>query len=152
MRFLTEVASDHGLEPGALRLGVQAKCPNYMRNAPFYSFLCVLCSIFHPFCIIYCCLNGVFYAFQQVQKQKHYQNITNFRKKSDIRGISKPQYLQGKNRFFPFLTAKNFIDFFGQFRPYKIQLYRVHIPFFTAFRCVCCSISQQEYQRREKPT
>ena len=29
-------------------------------------------------------------------------------------------------------------------------MYRVHIPFFTALRCVCCSISQREYQRREK--
>ena len=93
------LASVIGVEPTAFRLGVQAKCPNYMQNASFYSFLCVLCSIFHPFCIIFCVLKGVFYAFQQVQKQKHYQNITNFSKKTDICGISKPQYFQGKTGF-----------------------------------------------------
>ena len=76
-------------------LGVQAKCPNYMQNTPFYSFLCVLCSIFRQFCLLFCCLSDDFYAFLQAQTHKHYQNITNFRKKSDICVISKPQYLQG---------------------------------------------------------
>ena len=53
------LASVIGVEPTAFRLGGEPKCPTYMQNAPFYSFLCVLCSIFHPFsffCLFFCLL------------------------------------------------------------------------------------------------
>ena len=35
MRFLTEVASDPGLEPGALRLGVDSEPPKYLKIGIF---------------------------------------------------------------------------------------------------------------------
>ena len=46
MRFLTEVASDPGLEPGALRLGVLKNFQNPIKISNFRTFLGVLSNIF----------------------------------------------------------------------------------------------------------
>lgn len=48
MRFLTEVASDPGLEPGALRLGVRRSLQNSVKNDDFLAILAVLSTILHP--------------------------------------------------------------------------------------------------------
>ena len=72
-----------------------AKCPFLFI---FVRFMQYFSSILHNILLFKWC----FLCLLQVQKQKHYQNITNFRKKSDIRGISKPQYLQGENRYLHF--------------------------------------------------
>ena len=47
MRFLTEVASDPGLEPGALRLGVLKNFQNSIKISDFRTFLGVLSNILH---------------------------------------------------------------------------------------------------------
>ena len=47
MRFLTEVASDPGLEPGALRLGVLKNFQNPIKISDFRTFLGVLSNILH---------------------------------------------------------------------------------------------------------
>lgn len=46
MRFLTEVASDPGLEPGALRLGVLKNSQNPIKTSDFRTFLAILGTLF----------------------------------------------------------------------------------------------------------
>lgn len=56
MRFLTEVASDPGLEPGALRLGVLKNSQNPIKISNFRTFLGVLSNIFRlkrPFSFVF---------------------------------------------------------------------------------------------------
>ena len=102
-----------------LALGVQAKCPNYMQNAPFYSFLCVLCSIFHPFCIIFCVLKGVFYAFSRFKNRNITKTLPIFAKNRISAAYRNPSIYKGKIGICIFECSKflpKFLVVFSLFR------------------------------------
>ena len=53
IRFLTEVASDPGLEPGALRLGVDSEPPNCSKIGIFLANRTLLCVFFVSFTLFF---------------------------------------------------------------------------------------------------
>ena len=112
----------------------------------FVRFMQYFPSILHNILRIERCFLCLLVGSKTETLPKHYQ----FQQKNGyLRHIETPVFSR-ENRFFPFLIAKNIIDFWGQFYLYLTRLNRVYTPFFIAFRCVCCSISQREYQRHEK--
>ncbi len=120
-----------------------AKCPFLFI---FVRFMQYFSSILHNILRIERCFLCLLAGSKTETLPKHYQ----FSQKIGYpRHIETLVFTRGK-QVFAFQSAQNFCRNFQQFFLYLGQLYKMYTPLFIAFRGVCCSISQREYQRREK--